>query len=433
MLLLLTALTTAYGLLFLSATVVVVAPALPLCDAATAVALLGKPGLVVSAGAVLAVMAATPAKGDRARCWMAALFTILLAGMTAAAWQIVHPANRASVLDAFAIMVGTELVARSAAALRQRSWRALWRPAATRWAVAWRFCVATAVLAVVLLSPNLFLALTKNEHGLVSHMPSRSYVRDFTNETGKDGYPKASYDINSLGYRDREPSPPGPGVRRVLVVGDSYVLGDGIPTNEQTISACLQRALDKASPAGWQVMNAGVEGNGLYGYARAVSALVPALKPQIVVVGYLGWSDEVVFDAQRLVDVTPANRQLNRLVANLRVRQFVHEATVKLPWRERIPKSTDAYFKSLMDSMARVCSEHGAKLVILQYLSRVPADRVPDGAVHVTLPDELAYPGRRNDFWYELDYHPKPALNEKLAAIIAPRLIGAAGEGRHGQ
>ena len=216
-----------------------------------------------------------------------------------------------------------------------------------------------------------------------------------------------------------------------MIVGDSYVLGDGIPAYSQTITATLQRALDRVSPGGWQVMNAGVEGNGLYGYSRAVSALVPALEPQVVIVGYLGWSDEVVFDAQRLVDVTPGNRLVNRLVANLRVRQYLHEGAVKLAWRERIPRSTDAYFRSLMDEMARVASAHGASLAILQYLPRTPAGRVPDGAVHITLPDELAYPGHRNSYWYEKDYHPKPALNEKLAAIIAGRLLDG-GEGEQG-
>lgn len=68
-----------------------------------------------------------------------------------------------------------------------------------------------------------------------------------------------AYDINSLGLRDRELSLDKPsGVRRVLVVGDSFTEGIGVEASE-TFSSLLQKKLD-ADGFGkrWQVINAGV-------------------------------------------------------------------------------------------------------------------------------------------------------------------------------
>lgn len=63
--------------------------------------------------------------------------------------------------------------------------------------------------------------------------------------------------INSEGYRDVE-HPEDPGDRsRVLVLGDSFVMGYNVPV-ESTLPRCLERELG----AGWEVRNQGVYGYG---------------------------------------------------------------------------------------------------------------------------------------------------------------------------
>jgi len=67
------------------------------------------------------------------------------------------------------------------------------------------------------------------------------------------------YSINALGLRDREITLAKPGgVKRILMLGDSFTEGDGVKSSE-TFSSQLQRMLDTASAGQrWEVINAGV-------------------------------------------------------------------------------------------------------------------------------------------------------------------------------
>ena len=67
------------------------------------------------------------------------------------------------------------------------------------------------------------------------------------------------YSINSLGLRDREITLAKPqGVKRILMLGDSFTEGDGVRA-EETFSSQLQTMIDTAfTNPQWQVINAGV-------------------------------------------------------------------------------------------------------------------------------------------------------------------------------
>ncbi len=425
MLLVLAALTAAYGLLMLVATAALLLPAASGCDPILCASLLGKPALVAAGGAALPLILRTRAPEWWARLWTAALALVVLAITALGASQILYPVSREIALKALAALLLAELAWRVAGARRRREAALLWRPVTKLGALAWRYALAVAVLGALLLWGEHRFGHALNRHGLASHDPGASYLADFRDDPAKDGYPVYTCRYNSLGYRDREPPPPRPGARRVLLVGDSYVLGDGIPTFEQTITAALQRKLDAAAPGAWQVMNAAMEGNGLYGYLRTVETLAPVLKPDVVVVGYLGDSDDQPFDVQRLVDLTPESEALRRLVVNARARQYVHETSMRLFWRVGSITRMDTHFDSLMEALGRAASRHGARLVILEYLARDHGRLIPKEATVVELPEELRYPGYRNSFWYERDFHPKPPLNERLAEILAKELTAA--------
>jgi lysophospholipase L1-like esterase len=63
---------------------------------------------------------------------------------------------------------------------------------------------------------------------------------------------------NSLQFRDREPAPPRAGVRRVVVLGDSFTEGQGVK-EEDTYPRILEAALN-VSGASWEVLNFGRRG-----------------------------------------------------------------------------------------------------------------------------------------------------------------------------
>jgi hypothetical protein len=63
--------------------------------------------------------------------------------------------------------------------------------------------------------------------------------------------------VNADGYRDREFPPSPSGTNRVLVLGDSFVMGYNVP-----VDATLPRALGDELGGGWEVRNQGIYGYG---------------------------------------------------------------------------------------------------------------------------------------------------------------------------
>lgn len=64
--------------------------------------------------------------------------------------------------------------------------------------------------------------------------------------------------VNNRGYRGAEPGPRGPGLLRVLCVGDSVMYGDSLPEGD-TLPARIEELLrDKVGPRRVEVINAGV-------------------------------------------------------------------------------------------------------------------------------------------------------------------------------
>lgn len=65
--------------------------------------------------------------------------------------------------------------------------------------------------------------------------------------------------FNALGFRDREWGPKAAGVRRVIVVGDSFTEGWGVKEPD-TYPRVLERLLEASEPGAWEVRNAGRRG-----------------------------------------------------------------------------------------------------------------------------------------------------------------------------
>jgi lysophospholipase L1-like esterase len=88
---------------------------------------------------------------------------------------------------------------------------------------------------------------------------------------------------NSLQFRDREPGPRRPGVRRVVVLGDSFTEGQGVKEPD-VYPRVLERALDGQEPGAWEVLNFGHRGAdfpALYDNFE----LVLGFEPDVVVYG----------------------------------------------------------------------------------------------------------------------------------------------------
>ena len=97
-----------------------------------------------------------------------------------------------------------------------------------------------------------------------------------------------SMNINSLGFRGEEISLEKPsGVKRVLILGDSYTAGHGLE-GDQTLPFRVGRELDRIRPGAFEVINGGVGG---YCTANEVDFFMEyglPLKPDLVAILWMG-------------------------------------------------------------------------------------------------------------------------------------------------
>jgi hypothetical protein len=260
-----------------------------------------------------------------------------------------------------------------------------------------------------------------NRLGLASTGENRTYVEDFSQRTYKDHYPVCRFENNSLGFRDIEPSfAPQDGRTRILLIGDSYIWGDGIPANGGTLGYRLREELERRAPGRFIVMSAAYPGLGVYGYSRFIDAIAPLFKADMVVVGYLGLSDRDPADAQVLLDALPADRLGRNLVLNLGIAQHVHEVS-SARW-VRGGQDAPAYFSGLYAEIARKAITRGYRLIFLSYAPRLDCP-LPSPIEVLDLPQGWQYPGQASELWYAKDFHPKPKLNSLLAEYLARVLL----------
>jgi len=92
--------------------------------------------------------------------------------------------------------------------------------------------------------------------------------------------------VNALGFRGADVRrDAAPNARRVLVLGDSVVFGQGVEESD-TLTARLGEALGRAEPeVAWEVLNGGVQGYDTIAEARALELLARVVTPDVVVVG----------------------------------------------------------------------------------------------------------------------------------------------------
>jgi lysophospholipase L1-like esterase len=87
------------------------------------------------------------------------------------------------------------------------------------------------------------------------------------------------FHYNANGFRDRELGPKRPGVRRVLVLGDSFTEGQGVKEAD-TLPRVLERLLTAAEPGRWEVGNCAQRATDfpkLYAIFQEIEGLEPDL------------------------------------------------------------------------------------------------------------------------------------------------------------
>ena len=91
--------------------------------------------------------------------------------------------------------------------------------------------------------------------------------------------------MNSLGFHDEEPLPPGASDLVVLAVGDSFTAGLNLPRNA-VWSAVLESELRARGHPRADVINLGLDGTGTDVHADLLRAFIPRYRPRVALVAF---------------------------------------------------------------------------------------------------------------------------------------------------
>ncbi len=212
------------------------------------------------------------------------------------------------VVTAGAVLLASSLLVRSVPVIHALCWtglymlvrRALPKPPPAAWT--WRGAIGSALLLLL----GLIVALTVFEIGArllwgapvpIADQPHPDRIRTlrpgsvgkYRFISGRRSFEWRSYQVSSLGIRDREIGAKGPDEFRILLLGDSFVFGYGLDP-EQTLSWCLKERLEADRdlwPRQMVVINGGVGGYAPWQELSLLRELAPKLKPDLVILQLL--------------------------------------------------------------------------------------------------------------------------------------------------
>ncbi|MHC4971139.1 MAG: SGNH/GDSL hydrolase family protein [Planctomycetota bacterium] len=257
--------------------------------------------------------------------------------------------------------------------------------------------------------------------------------------------------VNRLGLRGPElPARKAPGERRVLVLGDSMVYGQGV-ADDETVPAQLERALGRP---GTTVINGGLRAYSTAQELALLKELGGKIRPDLVVLCWF-WNDldadpvevqyrglaglgEVLFDTRAPVD--------GMLRFRWRVRRVVRKSALVMLAYDLLSPDGDKWpsreaqvagrgkLDAHLAEFKRWCAEHGARLVFVvipnpNSLRGHPSEKLEEEAAALarwhelpvveTLPALRALADRAGSILIPFDGHYNPAANGVIADEIA--------------
>jgi hypothetical protein len=215
---------------------------------------------------------------------------------------------------------------------------------------------------------------------------------------------------NSRGYRDRERSPAKPpGVRRVVVLGDSFAWGASVEF-EDAYPQRLERGLNRRRRERWEVVNLALPGMNTVDHAAQLEQEGMAYEPDLILLGYVfnDSEDATAAEARRAADwaqapVDPPRGALDRsaLFRMVRTRLWAtaenrrRVSGYKSMYAEGAPGWVAA--RKALKSMGALCRTRGVPFVVAIFpLFGNPLDgRYPFPEVHQKVSEAAAEAGAR--------------------------------------
>jgi lysophospholipase L1-like esterase len=266
---------------------------------------------------------------------------------------------------------------------------------------------------------------------------------------------------NALRFRDAELAPKPPGVRRVLVFGDSFTEGQGVK-EEETVARVLGRLLEENAPGRFEVRNAGRRGLDFPELFEAFESAL-AYEPDLVVYALVlndavqpedfrarqSFVNDWILDRERLPDEPadegrPFRSRLFGLLSDRLEAWRVGRATTRWyldMWGDANRAGREKTEQYLVE-MKRRLEGRGARLLVAPWPLLVGLDRgYPFAPVHETIrrfcvtariPHHDLLPALRSrptaDLWvHPVDHHPNEIAHRLAAESLLPTVLQLAG------
>jgi hypothetical protein len=172
---------------------------------------------------------------------------------------------------------------------------------------------------------------------------------------------------NAWGYRGREWSLQAPpGVRRALLVGDSFVWGAGIQREQDMLDQQLERELSARSGRRWEVINIAVSPAALWYYVHALMAVGRRMHPDLYVMSFGSYYDLEPWEVQRVK--TGLSPRVVAMMDRFGVSQQLHHlgAAIGQQYAQRgaADAKTRADLRREFEALVAFLDETGGRLVI---------------------------------------------------------------------
>lgn len=264
-------------------------------------------------------------------------------------------------------------------------------------AVTLRMLFALVVLALALVAAEYILRFEFRRAW------SSGNARDFIARRG--GGPPIS--INSLGFRDREVPPKGPGRYRITVVGDSFTFGQGIEADER-FSNLLERFLG----ARYEVLNFGKPGNNMPEHLDVLAQALTGSPDFVLLQLYINDFETPQMERPRPYPLLPG--ALNRnLQGSSMMYDLLSDRWVELQQTFGIADTYARYMeRNLRDPNAPNSRE--AFGLLRQFIARSRAAGVPCGTVLFPAVDAMGANGAHYPFGY---------LHERVRTLCAEEKV----------
>ncbi|MFO0548569.1 MAG: SGNH/GDSL hydrolase family protein [Polyangiaceae bacterium] len=263
-----------------------------------------------------------------------------------------------------------------------------------------------------LLSDDLhhFGALSTPDPSSEGRDPSRSVLRA-----------RPMYEVNRSGFRGPEWSlEKAAGVFRVVLIGDSFVAGDGLPDWESTLGVRVERTLaERHEDKRVEVLNLGLPGDNIVSHVNLYREAATQLDADAIVVCLTLLNDLSAWDGQT------ERRDARRLSVFSVVRFLVGDAAVPIyshvTQPKRVTQKEVALFQREMARLGQLHRELAADRALVVFTYGAPPVELdpfitPEGATRAPVETPKA------DFFIPNDGHPTALGNEHFGRAIADAL-----------